>query len=984
MGASVGTLDSLPRRFLKAVNLRPEEAERTVLMFLFYAATSIGAVWLEGASSSLFVGIYDVENLTWIYMATAIAVTGLGVSYSWLQKHFPLRRVMLGVSILLAVPLPGLWFALGQPNTLAYGVALFGMRLWVEAVYVLSNINNDIAANQLFNIREIKRTFPLISTGIIVAEIASGFSLPFLIGAIGIGNVTLAAGFMLLIGSALLFYLSTRYRQAFPNAVYSDAEDGELSTSQMQGNLRQYVVLLFGFFIAAQILFFLIDFQYYAQLKERLVTEEAIASFVGIFGGVMGVFKLGLQLFGSSRLIERVGLFLAVLVPPLGIVLAGSLAIAAPFGLLIGYAILKFFDELFRFTIFATTAPTLFQAVPDQFRSQIQSLVRGIADPVSVGVAGVLIWLLLQALRALGLSADTSAQIFAGLIVAGGVVWILDILLLRRGYIELLIQSVERGQLSLTEVDIREVRRAVTESLLRAEQPLDQSVFIELLTQVAPQTVGESLAPLLSQMSADLQRQSLEAMLIAPDAKYVPYVDEVLRSPRSTPEVQANCLRYILLSDGERQDVGTLRQFLGHEQHPVIRSTAVALIMRLGSPAQIAEATNTLRQMLTSPQKSDRILGCRALAEATYMQSLRFYVPQLLQDPSIEVRSALLQAIAATRTAEYFPSLIRGLHYKATSHAAYDALVKLGDDAVDLLVSLALNAKSPEAVRLNAWKILGEIGTPGAIAMLASHLPKSWGKQRRTILRTLIRIPKEVGIESVLETIGRTGVEQMVTQELVVVGEAWAAILDLPEDQIPSTEVSLLCSALHTEVADSFDRLFLCMKLLYPASAIQAAAFNIVSASRSNVARGIEILDNTVDLSTKQTLLTIMDQRPIADKMRALSLVHPYVPTSGPKRLRNLVELHYCFGDWLLSCCFHVARVQWWSLPPELTLQCLEHPAVYVREAVLSYLQVASPRSLERLLPKLVNDPHPLLAAQARAIAQFFAANGRKPHAHQH
>lgn len=80
--------NSAMRRFLKIVNLRPDEAERTFLMFLFYGATSIGAVWLEYSSSTLFLDAYKAENLTWIYIATAFVVTAFGVFYSWLQNFF--------------------------------------------------------------------------------------------------------------------------------------------------------------------------------------------------------------------------------------------------------------------------------------------------------------------------------------------------------------------------------------------------------------------------------------------------------------------------------------------------------------------------------------------------------------------------------------------------------------------------------------------------------------------------------------------------------------------------------------------------------------------------------------------------------------------------------------------------------------------------------------------------------------------------------
>ena len=968
------------RRFLKIVNLRPDEAERTLLMFLFYCATSIGAVWLEYSSSTLFLEAYGAENLTWIYIATAFVVTAFGVFYSWLQKLFPLRWVMLGISLLLALPLPIAWLGLMQPKTFVYTAAIFGIRLWVEGIYVLGNINNDIAANQLFNIREIKRAFPLISTGIIVAEILGGFSYPFLVSWVGAANMTLATAGMLFIGSSVLFYLSLRYSQAFPNSVYSSSDDNDNKDGAgktLQGNILKYIWLLFGFFIAAQVLFFMIDFQYQSQLEFHLQTEAAIGSFLGIFGGITGVFKLILQVFGSSRIIERIGVFFAVLMPPIGIVITGTLAMFSPFGLLTGFVILKFFDELFRFTIVAATSPTLFQAVPDQFRSQIQSFVRGIADPLATGAAGVLIWIITEVFKRQNISINISSTWFAGVIVIVAIVWIVVIWLLRRGYLELLIQSVERGQLSLTSVDTRELRRAVAGSMARAETQIEQSVCIELLTHIDPQSVGDSLAPLLVQMTPDRQAQSIEAMLDNPDPKYLPAIRTVMDSPHASPQVQALCLRYVLLADDRDRDIDGLRKYLGAEQNPIIRGTAVALMMRLGDSNQVAEATNTLRHMITSHSQPERVLGCRALAEAAFMQSLRFYVPQLLKDPSIEVRCALLRAIASTRTSEYFPSLVRGLHYKATRRAAHEALVTLGDDAVSYLLDLAHSDRSPENVRVSAWDILGEIGSETALSVLCHNLPQVWGKHRRQILRTLIRIPHELGIESVLETMGRSGIEKMVIQELGIMTEAWAGVEDLPLDQIATTESTLLLDSLQLEAIDSLERIFLMMKLLYSPSAIQAAAFNILSGSKGSLARGMEILDNTVDLSVKQILLSVVDNRSIADKLAVLTSVHSYQPLSPLKRLHQLVELRYCLSDWTLACCFHMARTQLWRLSAESMLNCLEHPTGFVRESAIAYLQVASPRSLVRVLPRLLKDRDPLVLAQAKAISYYFQNNGK-------
>jgi ATP/ADP translocase/HEAT repeat protein len=966
-------LNPVAQQILKWVNLRPEEAERTLFMFLFYACISIGAIWLEATSAALFLGEYSVQALTLVYMATAAIVTTLGIIYSWLQRHLPLRMVMLGVSVLLALPLLGFWYGLGLKGTAVYATTVFGMRLWVEAIYTLSNVNNDIAANQLFNIREVKRAFPLVSTGIIVAEIISGFSLPFIIGAIGIENVALASFVMLMLGAVILFYVSQRYRQAFPNSVYSPDAEGEISAMRLKGNIRNYKALLFIFFITAQVLFFLIDYQFYAQLRANFSAEIAIAQFVGIFGGILGIFKLCLQLFGSSRIIERIGLFIAVMMPPIAIATTGTITGFSPM-LLWGFVTVKFFDELFRFTIVATTAPVLFQPVPEQFRSRVQSQVRGIADPLSTGGAGAFLWGMTFLFdRFMGYGDDTIARSFAIVIVTLALAWLVVILLLRQGYTELLIQNVERGQLSLVNVDAKEVRRAVSESLTRAEAASDQ--YVELLTQVAPEMVGEILSPLLMQMTPEMQKRSLEAMVLQPEEKFLPMVRELLYSPTTTPDVMALSLRYSMLAD-PKPDVAALRNYLNPAQNPLVRSAAVAMMMRFGTPELVAEATNTLRQMLTSPYQSDRVLGCRALADAAYLQSLRFYVPQLLQDRSIEVRCTLLGAIAATKADEFYPSLIRGLYYKATRQAAYDALIELGDDALEYLDELGLNKHRPTHIRLKAWEIMGKIGTAAAISLLGDRLVESWGNQRHTILRSLIKVPAEAGIEATLDKIGRSGVEKMVQQELYLMGEVLAGIQDLPEDQIATTEAELLRNALNDEVQDCIKRLFLLKRLLYAPSAIQAAEFNLSSNSKVNVARGIEILDNTVDLTCKQCILSVVDNRPLAERLRALAEIYTYQPMSGIKRLRYLVGLRYCLSDWTLACCFHVARTQWWSLHSSDVLSCLEHSAGFVREAVMAYLQVASPRALQKVLPKLEHDRDELVGAQARAIAAYFQENG--------
>jgi hypothetical protein len=338
---------------------------------------------------------------------------------------------------------------------------------------------------------------------------------------------------------------------------------------------------------------------------------------------------------------------------------------------------------------------------------------------------------------------------------------------------------------------------------------------------------------------------------------------------------------------------------------------------------------------------------------------------------------------------EYYPSLLRGLCYKSTRDAAMQALVRLENDVLDRLVTLAEDIQKPDLVRMYAWNTIGQIGTVEALDVLVGHLMTAWGTTRRNILRILLKMPDERGIEGVLDRLGRRGVEILIDQELMFQGQLYAALVDF-ENASPKTQVAvsspsngylsleadssleLLCRALRDLQNDSIDRLFLLMKFLYPLSSIQAAAFNLKSGSRSYMARGLEILDNTIDIPSKRALLSVLDRQGDAEKLQNLSELVEYRSLSPSERLRFLLELRYFLSDWPLACCFHVARLARWSVGADQTLSALRHPTGFVREAVLAYLQVASPRALIELLPKLQNDPHPLVAAQVREMMDRF------------
>ncbi|NET03539.1 MAG: MFS transporter [Symploca sp. SIO2B6] len=982
-------------KILKLVNLRPEEGERTLLMFAFYTAASIGLLWLEYSAIALFLDKYGAESLPLIYIASALMCAGLGSLYSWLQRILPMRVVLLASALLTALPL--LLLRLGLQVDYLDGLIAFGtvflLRLWLDAVEVLNDLNSQVAANQLFNIREIKRTYPLVSSGLLIADVISGFSLPLLLLLFGLNNVLVAAALMMLIGATTLFYLAQRYEQAFPKSPVRQWEETEsqIGVSRTTGPLQRYIIPLFAFFILSEALFLLIEFQYLGQLDETFEPSE-IAGFLGLFGGIIGLCELTSQWFLSSRVIDRLGVFGAAMVLPASLSILGIITLTGVLdvvlgllgqtitfpawltGLFLGLILLKFIDELFRYTLIAGIEPVLFQPLPPRIRYSIQTSVQGIAKPMSSGITGISILITIGFLRWVFpkesemIWEQWQSLVFGTAIIFFSLSWWLSAWFLRSSYVNLLVKSAEQGRLGFADAALRALKRAIVEVLEKpgTEADNDKSSCIQLLCQMDPENVGEVLAPLLPQLSAALQCQSLEAMLEHPQKAYLQDV-QLLVEQKPPPKVLALALRYVWLTQTELE-LSKIKPYLHSAVHPLLRATAAVLILRRGTMTQKAQATNTLRRLLISKQEQERVIGTRALAETEHLQALRIYIPNLLQDKSLRVRHALLGVIAAKRLSDYYSSLIKGLYYRSTREVARLALVSMGNEAISLLSELSADCRQKDLVRIQAWTALGEIGTPQALNLLVQQLITSWGTTRRNLLRILLKIPQEAGIEVVLDHLGRTGVETLIEQELLLLGQIYAALLDLNTEQIAQSETDLLRGALENMQVDLLDRCFLLMKLLYPFSAIQAAAFNLQSDSRSNRALALEILDNTVDIPHKRAFLGVLDRRTTAEKLACLGDLVRYQPMKPSNRLRRLLQLRHFLSDWSLACCFHLARKAHYSFSPEATLVCLRHPTGFVKEAVLAYLREVSPLVCIELLPAFKNDSDHLVAAQAQQI----------------
>jgi hypothetical protein len=1064
LGIQEFSSDDLGRKVLRWMNLRPGELGRTSWMFAFYVLTSIGILWFEATSSGLFLREFGANYLPLIYLASMLISSAWSAFYSWLQRYIPLRWVVVMVATLIAVPIP-LWqwgIDAGHHLPKAMGIAgltllqscVLGMRLWLQTIYVLNDLNTSITANQLFNVREVRRTYPLISSGVLVADVVAGFALPLLLDRLGISAVVLLSFGMIIAGAGILFLLGQVYERYFPQSTLRRRETKtDSSTGKISGELMRYRRLLFTFFILAEIVFLLVDFQFMSQLQEptllglvmpnpqgRQSQDELIAAFIGRFQGVLGFFELTVQWVFSSRLIERFGIFSIASVLPIAVVGLGGLGalsalLPAPiyaqlhqiwpaivgqiqlqFFLMIA---LKFLYELFHFTLLASIGPVIFQPLPDSVRNNIQSVVRGNAEPIATGLVGVILAVIIAFGVDNWLGMHWQTTLFLSSVMLSGV-WLVTNLLIRGDYLRLWVLRSARTSFRSSALVLKEFKKDAIAALSQLKSEADLRSCIELLSQIDPKDTGTVLMPLLPTLPTSLQQRVLEIMVKSPqpDPQHLIGVNQLLA--RSTwPDLTASALKYIYLTD-ENADYAKLKPYMALSIPPLIRGTAAALCLEKGDTKLKGEATNVLRLMLTNSQKQEKLLGAKALTNLKFLQALQLYVPNLLNDPDPDVRLAALEVVSATHFEKAYPMLTKALYSQPTRATAAAGLIDLGDEAIPLLQRIVDDWRNPDVVKATAWNALGQLGSIDAIDLMISRLSMVWGDDRRNILRALVKMADDQGIEATLDRLGRKGIEALVDQELMLMGQTSAGMLDMTAGQKYSEKVEMLRRALQNIQDDSLERLFLLMQFLYDPYTIQAAAFNLQSGNVVTMAHGLEILDNQLDMPNKRAVLTLLDRNPELDKqqkqledqlrrarekadkvserqlvtslerlikqkqeelakqLESLANILTYTPLPPEERLCQLMDLRHFFSDWLIATCFYLASEARWSLTRHHVLGGIRSAKGYVREAALLYLRDMYPQAFENVLPKLRNDPDRLVRAQVKAILNQWGTNARQ------
>ena len=343
-----------------------------VLLFIIRS----GGTLLNNFAETAFLKRYGVEYLPIVNMINAVVTFFLTGILTAFTGRMAASRLLSWVFIFCGISITVMRLAIPLGYEIIYPV-MFMMKSQFEMLQALMFWN---LANDLFNNRQSKRLFPLVTAGGVVGMILGSFLTPWVASAFRMDNLLYVYMALTVAGAVLVNAMTSR----FPTLVFSDHKTGKAKgRTPMIEEIKRVAPLIkeSTLFKIVLVLTFMpnvvipiINYQFNYAIDNQFASESSMIHFFGYFRGVLNIISLFILLF-VGRIYGRWGISVALMFHPFNyaIALLGFLFRFDIFAAM--YA--RMSTTVIRTTINVPANAILMGLFPDSYRAMIRPFLRG-------------------------------------------------------------------------------------------------------------------------------------------------------------------------------------------------------------------------------------------------------------------------------------------------------------------------------------------------------------------------------------------------------------------------------------------------------------------------------------------------------------------------------------------------------------------------------------------------------------------------------
>jgi len=872
---------------------RVQEGEgQRVLLMLLYSIAVVGGVIITGqlASRALFLSNLPESAIPFKFILPPVVLMAVSAVYTRAAGRFRSDRLIFIFYALFLVGALLFRLLLETAYRQSFGT-LCALFVFFDIVSSLTILQFWTFAGEIFNPREARRLFGLISGGSTISNILFGALLASISSIVAPENLIFIVIGSLAVCMVCVHLLSRHHREALEEEG-SEEENAEQAKNQknwstLRDAVREVlhsplVLSMSGVLILVALASSIADYQLDLALQAHFGGDsQGIVGFLSQFRLWAGLGAGLLQFLLAGRLLERFGVVAGLLLLPAAMVL-GAGAILLTGGLLLAAAVPRACDVILKYTVNDAAFNLLYLPVDAQLRAKARAILDGILKPPVVALLGLLfLWV--------GQSGNVTITHWAYVLLALVVIWVLLVLHAGRQYVVALSQSIRLRRLDPDQekIDLSdESSIRVIRHFLHEEDAARVVHALSLLPGIPKIDWMADVAVLLEHADPQVRVLALKYLGAQGEAAalYAQQVHTLLHDRQE--KVQAAAIES-LCALGRLRVIEQMLPFL-EDPSPRIRSAAVLGLIKHAGLDGILHAGEHLKALLDNPDPQGRLEGVRVL-EA--LQVPTFYHPliPLLADVNIEVQIGTIRAATRIGTPELIPYLLPKLSHPLTRWYATDALNQcIGQDLPRLEELLQNDRHLPEA-RRQLIHLLAHHHSPQAVQLLVAQLHSDDDLLRSAAYQTLVKL-RDAGL-----SIPGQPLRGVLHEELRSAYELHVVRHDLRRTH------GLLEEGLERRIRQAEDRILTLLDLLHPDLSHTQIRESLDDRSSRLRATVIELLDNVVEREMNELLLPLFG--PSASERLEVARGQLRIPErSGTEILRQLATTA---DSWLRSCALH-------------------------------------------------------------------------------
>lgn len=900
-------------------NIQSKEIRKTLLMFLYILLAVSTFIIGRTVRDTLFLSRFNVAFLPYMYIAVAIVVSAFALIYSHIIKNFKTFRVILFMDSIFAALFFTFWLIIKYQISQYIYPALY---IFVEIAGGLLIVSFWTYANEIFTSREAKRLFGIIGAGAVLSNVAAGGLTKLIVHSIGTENLLIICVIALLL-AALIIIITSRSAESV-NIIPSSEQKKATNPFRDIVNIfsEDYTRKIALIVIAMAIVITSVDYQFKILAKQSFTKENSLTEFLAIFVFGTGIIACLIQFFITSRFVNKYGIFAALFILP--IFIGMGLSIYIFYAALFAIGISQASNYMFRYTIWDSTFQMLYIPIPARKRNSSKAIIDGVFKQISNGLAGLILIFFIKGPRTLLLILTISAAI----------IWIILLLRLRKNYMQVLFQSLQKKRIDLEETGFSindEKTVLLLENILNNSRNRDEILSaMDLIEYAHNHNWLSTLNRLLVHPEHEVRKKAI--MLYAQWGWGIDISLLINTLNDKNEDVVAEAINSACIIMKERA-INIIGKYLNHN-NPLIRSYAIAGLIKYGGLDGILKSAEQLKKMIESERSNDRRFAARALR---IIGSRNFYQPlfKLLTDPDPEVQKEAVEAACEIRSIELLPSLIYKLQDKRLAPILSTSLARYGDDAIPTLAKVMEFKGEKIVIREKIPRILARINTQNSLDKMISLLSIN---EEYLLLKIATSISKLIHTNPTLKIDERTVLEKIkkITNQMHV--------YLLIDDCFNKNNDHLLSECIIDRIKTNILISLKLLDALYPQKQISTVIFNLDSSTIIRRANAIEAIDNMFSMQEVKTLIHFMEfiyaggKRPSKAKDSLTSLSED----------RLFTEILNQKDYWLIFCLINVLEADRLTKHTEDLARLFRESEDIIREAIL--LKIIS--SKLPLLPK--------------------------------